>query len=258
MKRFISFAIAVVVAVAVSACIVEKRHAEDGSLRDGQVSMTFKVDSFERIDLGGSVTLVFTQGATDSLRVECAEGDRENIAVEQSGNRLRITKKGRERNSSFRLDDKVVAYVSSPTLSRIEVSGACGIKMKEPVKFGNLRVVGSGASDIEIRDIAADALRIETSGAANVKIDDATVVEFFVGISGAGNMEAKLRKSELVDVQVSGAGDIDLELEECGDVKCQVSGAGKIDLSGDARSVDTSTSGAGRVSKSGLRIGGGR
>lgn len=258
MKRLISFAIAVVTAIAMTACVIEKRHAQDGSPSDGLRVLAFKADNFERVTLGGSVNLVYTQGPTDSIRIECAEEDREDIEVEQQGDRLRIGLKGRQHSFSPGSRHKVIAYASSPTLTRIDASGACGIKMKEPVKFGDLRIVGSGASDVEISDIAADALRIETSGAGNVKIGTATAAAFRVNISGAGNLEAKLRKSERVDVQVSGAGDIDLDLEECGDVTCQVSGAGNIDLRGDARSVNTSASGAGHVDKSDLRIGGGR
>lgn len=245
-------------AIAMTACVIEKRHAQDGSPRDGQCVVAFKADSFERVTLGGSVTLVYTQGPADSIRIECAEEDAESLEVEQSGNRLRISPKGRQRGFGPGSNRKVVAYASSPTLTSIDAGGACGIKMNEPVKFGDLRIMGAGASDIDIRDIAADALRIETSGAGNVNIGTAAATEFRIEISGAGKLEAKLRKSERVDVQVSGAGNIDLDLEECGDVTCQVSGAGNIDLRGDARSVNTSASGAGHVDKSDLRIGGGR
>lgn len=258
MKRLISLAIAVVTAIAMTACVIEKRHAQDGSPRDGLCAVAFKADNFERVILGGSVTLVYTQGPTDSIRIECAEEDKEDLEVEQDGNQLSISLKGRQRGFGRGSSRKVFAYASSPSLTRIDARGACGIKMKEPVKFGDLRIMGSGASDVEIRDIAADALRIETSGAGNVKIDAAAATEFRVEISGAGNVEAKLRKSERVDVQVSGAGDIDLDLEECGDVTCQVSGAGNIALRGDARSANTTANGAGRVDKSDLRIGGGR
>lgn len=258
MKRFIALAVTAATAIAMTACVIEKRHAQDESPRNRQSVVTFRADSFEHVTLGGSVSLVYTQGPTDSIRIECAEEDKDGLEVEQSGNELRISQKGRQRGFWPGSSSKVVAYVSSPTLTSIDAGGACGIKMKEPVKFGDLSIMVSGASDIDIRDIAANALSVETSGASKVSIGSAAAAKFRVGISGAGKLEAKLHKSERVDVQVSGAGDIDLDLEECGEVKCEVSGAGNIALRGDARSVDASASGAGRVDKGDLRIGGGR
>ncbi len=58
-----------VTAIAMAACVIEKRHAQDGSPLDGLCAVAFKAGNFECVTLGGSVTLVYTQGPTDSILI---------------------------------------------------------------------------------------------------------------------------------------------------------------------------------------------
>lgn len=257
MKNTFFFAAAALAATTLfSSCVIEKRNVNDSSSSDGSIVSSYKVDEFDKIDISGACTLVYTQGASDSLRLEGDSKSLERIDISQNGSTLSI--KWKKSISIFGINntnhDAVLVYVSSKTLSEIEMSGACDIHMDEPVKFADLKVTSSGASDLNIKDITADNLRIRCSGASDIDIDKATLKSFNTRMSGAGDIDAKLNNTDKIDLQVSGAGDADLKLTDCGDVNVSISGAGSITVSGNARSLSQSKSGMASIDTDDLSI----
>ncbi len=261
MKNIFFIAAAAIAATfALSSCVIEKRNVTDSSATDGSIVSSYKINEFDKLDISGACTLIYTQGSSDSLRLEGDSKSLERIEVSQDGSTLSIKRK--QSISIFGINntqnDDVRVYLSSAKFSNvdinIDISGACDIYMDEPVNFGNLFVTSSGASSLNIKDITADNLKIRSSGASDIDIDKATLKSFHARMSGAGDIDAKLNNTDKVDLQVSGAGDADLKLTDCGDVKVSISGAGSITVSGNARSLSQSKSGMASIDTDDLSI----
>ncbi len=255
-NTFFIAAAALVATFLFSSCVIEKRNVNDSSSSEENIVSSYKIDEFDKMDISGACTLIYTQGSSDSLRLEGDTKSLEKIEVSQDGSTLSIKFKKSINifgvNNSYTNDVRV--YVSSSSLSEIEISGACDINMEQPVKFGDLKVTSSGASTLKIKDITADNFKIHSSGASDIDIDKATLKSFKTRMSGAGDVDVNLNNTDKVDIQVSGAGDADLKLTDCGDVNVSISGAGSITVSGNARSLSQSKSGMASIDTDDLNI----
>lgn len=258
MKKALIIAAAAILTVATTSCIIEKRPASDRATADAEAVVTaIKAERFSSVNVGGAVTLILTQGETDSVRIDGDAKDVTRYTVKQDGDKLFIRQKD---NISFLNkmsgSGKVTVYASTPDLSNIEAAGACSIIMDKPVSLNTLSILVNGASDVDIDSIAVNTLKIRSNGASDIDIDHATIRDEFVSqLNGAGSLEAYIIGAENVSVSAAGAGSCELRLKDCGDVVCSMSGAASADISGNARSISKDKSGAGSIDTDDLKLG---
>lgn len=258
MKKALIMAAAAIMAIAATSCIIEKRPASDRATADAEaIVMAIKAEKFSSVNVGGAVTLILTQGETDSIRLDGDAKDVARYTVKQDGDKLFIRQKD---NITFlnkmSSSGKVTVYASTPDLSHIEAAGACSIIMDKPVSFNSLSILVSGATDIDIDSITVNTLKIRSSGASDIDIDHATVKDEFVSqLTGAGALEACVVGAENVSVNAAGAGSCEIRLKDCGDVVCSMSGAASADISGNARSISKDKSGAASIDTDDLKLG---
>lgn len=258
MKKSLIIVAAAVMAIATTSCIIEKRPASDRAAADaGAVVTAVKAERFSSLNVSGAVTLILTQGETDSIRLDGDAKDVARYTVKQDGDKLLIRQKD---NISFlnRIGNsgKVTVYASTPDLSYIEAAGACSIIMDKPVSFNSLSILVNGASEVDIDSIAVNTLKISSNGASDIDIDHAAVRNGFVSqLNGAGSLDAYIVGAESVSLSAAGAGSCDISLKDCGDVVCSMSGAASADISGNARSISKDKSGAGSIDTDNLKLG---
>lgn len=257
MKHTFAFAAAALtVSTLFSSCIIEKRNATSCSSSQGDTTAYFKIDDFDKIDIHGYCTFIYTQGASDSIRIEGDAQELSRVEVSQDNSELSVKWKktvsilgiNTTRHSDIRI------YASSKMLSNIEMDGACDLQIDEPVTFGDLQITTSGASDIKIKDITAHDFRVSSSGASDINIDNANVKSFYTRISGAGDVDANIKNADKIGIKVSGSADADINLADCGDIDVSISGAGSISISGNARSLSKSKSGLASIDTDNLTL----
>ena len=256
MKKILSIAItACLMASMFTSCIIEKRNECLNENLTHANSLTFKVNEFDVLDVDGACKVMYTQGAADTVRVEGEPRDVAQFEWSQEGNKLTMDMKNKIAVINlYNPSSQVTVYISSTTLTDVELCGASDLYMDEPVKFDKLRLKSDGASTIGLTDFTAESLRITASGASNMKIKKANVGTFDLNMSGAGDINANVIGAENVDARLAGAAAMDMNLTECGDVNVEVSGAGSVTLSGDARSISKSKSGAASIDIDDLKI----
>ncbi len=256
MKRIAYVAAASALLFSLSSCVVEKRHAADGSIPEGLVTRSEAINDFSELDVSGCAKIVFKQGPADSVRIMADKELVDLVKVEQDGGVLSISRKnGGSKFSLFGNESKVYIELSSPNLERLNLSGANDFSIKDSLLTDNFDVEISGAVDLKVdKLVASDAVTLSVSGAGNVDFDDLTAKSFALGMSGAGELDAKIHEAQTVKVRISGAGEADLDLDSCGDVYVSTSGAANVELKGDAATFDFSKSGVGSVDYDKLRV----
>lgn len=258
MKKVLIIATAAVMAIATTSCIIEKRPASDRAAAEaGAVVTAVKAERFSSLNVSGALTLVLSQGETDSIRLDGDAKDVARYTVKQDGDKLSIRQKDDisifSKMQSF---GKVTVFVSTPELSYIEAAGACSVIIDKPVAFNSLSILVNGASDIDIDSIAVNSLKIRSNGASDIDIDHAAVKDEFVSqLNGAGSLDACIIGTENVSLSAAGAGSCDIKLKDCGDVVCSMSGAASANISGNARSISKDKSGAGSIDADDLKLG---
>jgi hypothetical protein len=171
--------------------------------------------------------------------IEADENLLELIRSEVRGSTLVIDTRENIRNSK-----EMNLYITFKDLSDMDLSGAVEVKSDGKLKFGDLSIDGSGASEITL-ELDADRLECDFSGASEIelmgKADYCSIDN-----SGASELDAYDFIVGEYNIEISGAGEAKIH---CTDVlTARISGAASIRYLGDPK-VDSRVSGAGSIKK---------
>lgn len=262
----------------VAQAALEEANIETGHtpryLRDSEewgkvVKQEFELDEFEQIRTAGLVDILFTQGDEFSVTVEGNEKvlPLYNCSVEE-GTLVVHTTKENAHNIPF-----VRFYVTAPTLTKIDLTGAGDVMFRQPVEFFNdLEIHISGAGDIEIDSLLCDAFNAEINGAGDIEMRRLQCLSSNIKMTGAGETAIKrISCREDAAFTIMGSGDAEVKVKcrnlrvdvdgdgeakiecECESVTAVAAGTGRIDLEGTASNVDTQHSGLATISTRQLR-----
>ena len=160
-------------------------------------------------------------------------------------------------NVMFRTKVKSYVTVNSPTLDGISVSGS-----------GNCQVTGPLASDVDVNFKVSGSGGIQANGPVECRAFSSTIsgsgsirlcgvladVATFKG-SGSGSTRVELLTADSISASLSGSGGINIVCKDAGDIDVSISGSGSVHLSGNARSLNSRSSGSGRVDSKNLTLG---
>jgi len=228
----------------------------DIAVGNGQSSSTsIKLEGFDSISLRCHLKVIYTQTSGEqSVTLTCDENltDCYRIIVE-NGTLVVDT-----RNNTI-LKPKVKSYVTvnSSGVDGVSVSGSGSCRITGPLTSdGDIRfkVSGSGGiraeGTVECREFSSTVSGSGSIGVAGVLADAAS----FRG-SGSGSTSVDLLTADKVSATVSGSGSVRLFCQDAGDIDVSISGSGGVRLSGNARSLNSHTSGSGRVDSKNLILG---
>ncbi len=176
------------------------------------------IENFTAIEAGGVFRVYVEVGNSPSLKIEAEENLMEYIITRVKGSTLVLDQK---RNLNPK--EQITIYVSTPTLNRIE---------------------SSGASKIYAEKIDTDSFRLEASGAGKIKLVGKTN-SFKVDISGAADLDGFDFRCEDIDIALSGASKAEIYCD--GILKADISGVGKVIYDGNPKNVYSEISGLGKV-----------
>ncbi|MCA8833391.1 head GIN domain-containing protein [Hymenobacter pini] len=217
MKTNVSFAFAV--AAVLSGSLVSSAAAQQ--LRN--------VSGFEQIKASGAIDVVLTQGATTQVKVDAEPDVLEHVRTEVQGNTLVMYRdKGL---SSLLSNKKVTVYITCPTLTRVEVSGASDVKSTTPFTADNFTVHASGASDVTLH-LNVKNLSASASGASDLHLTGRAEQQQ-VHVSGSSDYKGYDLQSRTANVQASGASDAYVSVTE--ELQSHTSGSSDVHYKGKPR-----------------------
>lgn len=206
---------------------------------NGNIQTTSReVSSFNAIQAGGSFNIIITQGDTEALSLEADENLHDIIDTYVKGNTLYI-----ESTENIGRGTKKL-YITVKELRDIDLSGAVELTCKNSLKYDQLNIESSGASDFSF-DGYGQNLSIQCSGASEIelygKADSAQI-----SLSGASEIDAEEMKVKIMSLEMSGAGEAEVYVTQT--LNVDISGAASVRYHGNP-SVTKSISGAGSIRK---------
>lgn len=160
-------------------------------------------DHFSAIKVGGASDVYLMKGDEYIVVVDAPERVQNKINVSVSGGVLTISYK----NIQLKKHENMEFYITVPTLSSIEVSGAADVKTMDNVLSGdNLKILASGAADLDL-NVDYKNISANVSGAASAKLTGKVNYQRVVA-SGAADYIAKDMVSDTAKVNASGASSV--------------------------------------------------
>lgn len=226
---------------------------EDSKTLGPVVDNQIEVASFNEIKVSGNVKVIYTQGDTCKLTFHGNEKDLQEYAVRVKEDCLRISLKDGTTsvNSST---PRLTAIITSPTMEKVDVIGACIMEIPETVvQNRSLEFDVSGMASLVANDIEVKKFDLDVSGAANIKIKSLKALEEIeLDMSGASSMQAALQSPD-VEIGMSGAGNADLNVQ-AERIDADVSGTGNLVLSGKCNRLIVDTSGMSNLNTKNLEV----
>lgn len=224
---------------------VANHNYEDSEKWGKVVTKDVDLPAFDRLDLRGVVRLEYTQDSVRSVQVYGNEKAIEayDLAVKNGELVASLTKSGTnvDENSA-----RITLRVRAPQLLKATCSGASLMAMENFVQQEDLRVVVSGAGDVELTNCTMKNLEVSINGAGKVAFKDVKATEDAeLYVSGAGDLAGNLATRDL-KIHLSGAGESSLVIDSK-DVDVACSGASSLSLTGHCHEINQSESGSSRV-----------
>jgi hypothetical protein len=218
-------------------------NASDDS-RGQKIRRDYQVGAFDKIASAGSQDVVFTTGATPSVR---AEGDSkyiDKLEVAVDGGTLRIGPKEHKGFSfGFSHHGPVTVYVTGPSLTGAEVAGSGDFKV-DKVTGGDFNGSIAGSGNMQVGSVQARSATFSIAGSGNVQASGRVEAAQY-SIAGSGNVRAGGLEARRAKVEVAGSGNVEARAMETADIS--VMGSGDVVVTGTARcNIDKAGSGDAR------------
>lgn len=237
MKRALAL-IPAITAIFLTSCDFGERIRGNGNIQ----TESRNVSTFHSIEVGGAIDVYIKQDSISGVRVVADENLLSYVKIESNGERLSIRT---QRGVNLDGTQGVKVYVSGPTFSHLEASGASNIYGETRItNTGKIGLHATGASSIRL-DVDAPSLEADITGASDMTIRGSTK-DISVDCSGASKFRGFELMTESADVDASGASHA--EVFASVKLEADASGASNIKYKGNA-SVNRSESGASNVSK---------
>lgn len=199
--------------------------------------------NFHGIYVGHAFDVYLVQGKEEAVAVSASEEKyRDMIIVEVKDGMLHI---GLQKGKWMRGNKKLKAYISFKNIDKLDISGACDVRIEGSVRVDELSVNLSGASDLNGK-LEVGKLKVDLSGASDMNVTG-IATRLDIDASGASKFKGFNLAADYCDADASGASDIRITVNK--ELSVKASGASDIDYKGAGVIRDLKTSGASSVSR---------
>jgi hypothetical protein len=197
---------------------------------------------FNSIIVNSGIEVELKQGENQSVVVQTHENLVEYITTKVEGGVLNIYP---EVNIGSNSDKYLKLLITMKDIKSIQASSAVDIAGLTVIKADKLDINISSAANIDI-DVTANELNITISSAGNA-ILKGNVDKLNVAVSSSGELNAYQLKTREAKVTASSAGDAEIYVTE--KLSANTSSASSVYYLGDPKSVDSHSSGSGKIVK---------
>jgi len=239
MKRFI------LLIMLVSTAMVGLAQVEKNLVYDGNAEVR-KHQGFTAIEVSSAIDLYISQGSEEAVAVSANDDEiLKRIRTEMRGSVLRIYFDGKGLNWRKWNNNKMKAYVTFKSITGIEASGACNVKVSGKIKADQLRIQMSGASDFK-GEVESENLKMEASGASRIQVTG-TVAKLNIDANGASDVRCYDLNSDYCKIDATGASVARISVNK--ELSAQASGASAVYYKGEGLIRDINTSGGATIKR---------
>lgn len=203
------------------------------------------VGNFSELIIKGPFKVYFSTGKNSLAISASSVSARERIQVKESGGTVTISLDNSNGKWLSSANQHFKVYVSSPTLKRIDASGAVDFIVTDLLKSSALMLNFSGASDF-LGKLECVQLDAEFSGASDIEASG-TADKLNARVSGASSFKAAALKTKEAVLEASGASNIKAAATDS--LSANASGASNITYYGNPIKLLSKSSGASNVKK---------
>lgn len=205
------------------------------------------LSGFNAVNLAGPFDVYITQGNSESVKVEAPADVMDRVITEVNNGVLKVYSKHENWNwgNWWGNHKKIKVYVVAKELNSINISGSGDVYFKEGIKTSSLKLRISGSGDM-LGMVQVKNLESSISGSGDMKLSG-TAENSAVTVVGSGDFTARDLATVNSQVRVSGSGDAEINASE--KVDAAVEGSGDVRYTGAAKSVSSSKSGSGDISR---------
>lgn len=199
------------------------------------------VATFTGIDLQCSANVYFSQGETQSVKVEAEDNIIGHITTEVKNDELLVSTDGKD----FNTRQQINIYVTVKELCLLELTGSGNMIGQSHINCDNmtLRIAGSGDLKADVRSLT---MKLKVSGSGNLDVSG-TATSTDIRIAGSGNVNAKNLQTMNSAVAISGSGQTTINASD--QLTVSITGSGDVHYVGDPLKLKTSITGSGNVTK---------
>ena len=195
-----------------------------------------KIGSFDKINLQGSPTVIYTQSTDNKSTLEIYGSDNILNLVEctvSDGTLFVSFKKGT--NIEFGKEGRFKIMASSPMLKDVLLQGSGDVVLNNKVKSDRLSLTLKGSGDINAGEIVctnAFSATLQGSGDISVK-NSINAGNVDLNLSGSGDLDIYNLTAKSATAILRGSGDLKVKgTNVAGDVTVNLSGSGDLDFVG--------------------------
>jgi hypothetical protein len=207
--------------------------AHDGEVQpSGQGDQrSFAVGAFQRISLAGAHDVVVTVGGPASVRAVGPSKALDRLEIRVHDGELIVGNKNQANWSWSGHRDKVVVYVTAPSIEAAAVAGSGEMKV-DKVEAPRFQAAVSGSGGLKLPAVKTEDASFTVSGSGNLQAAGAAR-NVRVSIAGSGNMEGAGLQAADANVSIAGSGGA--KLKASGSAYVAIMGSGNAEISGGAK-----------------------
>lgn len=196
------------------------------------------ITNFTKIELSGSVNVIFRESDTLSLKVTAYSDEMSRVFTEVKNETLEISNKGK-------FSSPVSVVVSAKTLNKVSTSGAVDFKTQNTIQNDTLILDISGSSNVNIVTSSKN-IKITQNGASDL-ILKGRAGSLVAEVSGAAELKAYGLQIENAELLTTGASTAKVNVSN--KLKANASGASTIKIKGELKEIFAESSSAATIKR---------
>ncbi len=196
----------------------------------GDAEKTYNVGAFQSVSVSTGVSVVYTVGRENRVKVVATSSKLLNLVEVKSVNgKLSI---GIKPNSG-RIKGKVTAYVSGQSPSRVSVSSGADFKSKSRFDLtgGSFEASASSGGSIDIPYVKAVGLTLKSSSSSDIDINGCNTGTVSLTASSGSDIEINSCNTSTVSLTASSGSDIEIKSLNGSEVTASTSSGADIKIS---------------------------
>lgn len=239
-----------------ASCKVNIEKKGDGTITE----KTFTVSDFNSIQFSGATTVHYTVSDTVSIRIKASEELLKRMGVETDANGVlniytNESKQIGKNKFSLSFDEyEAEAYISGPSLRRVQVVGSGTFECKDSMTVEAFETEISGSGEINMAAVCTSSFQTKIAGSGEMYIKSVQTDNAAMAIAGSGEIKTGIKGAKECGLSIAGSGEAHIHMTDCGKAHVAIAGSGDVHLAGNVKSLTKEISGSGDIDTKQLTV----
>ena len=202
------------------------------------VKRTITVDAIHGIKVMGSMDVILTQAATQSIEIE-AQANLIDLVSTTVRNGIWYL----DTEKSYSTSKDFVVRISAPNIDLVHIDGSGDVKAMSRFSGDDVELGIAGSGNMTMEYVAKN-IEASISGSGSIRVSG-ECTSLKAAIAGSGDLIATKLNSATAEVAIAGSGDISLTAQES--LHASIAGSGNVTYTGKPTSIHKDVVGSGEV-----------